>query len=121
MSKQKAKGSAFEQHVVDYMARALGDKRIERRVTSGANDRGDVAGVFLRCKPVVIECKNHARMELSQWLEEAEAERANADAEFAFVVHKRRGCGEANMGKTYVTCDLRTLCAVIAGARELVE
>ena len=121
MSRQRDKGSKFEQQVVDYMRRVLGDHRIERRVMGGANDRGDVSGVSLRCKPVVIECKNHARMELSQWLEEAEAERGNADAEFAFVVHKRRGCGEANMGRTYVTCDLETLCAVIAGARGLLE
>lgn len=121
VSKQKEKGSKFEQQVVDYLRRALGDKRIERRVCNGVNDRGDVSGVTLRRKPVVLECKNHQRMELSQWLSEAEAERVNADAEFAFVVHKRRGCGERNMGATYVTCTLETLCAVIAGAHDLLE
>jgi len=119
MSKQRKKGTQFEADVVDYMAEKLGDARIERRVMGGVNDRGDIAGVELRCKPVVIECKNHARMELSQWLDEAEVERANDDAEFAFVVHKRRGCGKANMGRNYVTCDLETLCAVIAGGRGL--
>ena len=117
MSKQRKKGTSFEKQVVDYMRRRLGDERIERRACSGANDRGDVAGVYLRGKPVVVECKNHARMELAAWMDEAEAERGNADAEFAFVVHKRRGCGDKNMGETYVTCDLETLCAVIAGSR----
>ena len=119
MSRNKEKGTRFESQVVDYMREALGDNRIERRATSGAKDRGDVAGVILRKKPVVIECKNKQRMALSEWLDEAEIERGNADAEFAFVVHKRRGCGEANMGRTYVTCDLETLCAVIAGAHAL--
>ena len=118
MSKQKAKGTSFEKLVVDYMSEKLDDDRIERRVCFGAKDRGDVAGVYLRGKLVVIECKNHARMELSAWLEEAEVERGNADADFAFVVHKRRGCGEKSMGGTYVTCTLETLCAVIAGSRE---
>ena len=121
MSSNKDKGTRFESQVVDYMREALGDNRIERRATSGAKDRGDVAGVILRKRPVVIECKNKQRMELSQWLEEAEVERGNADAEWAFVVHKRRGCGEANMGRTYVTCDLETLCSVIAGGREYME
>jgi len=121
MSRSKAKGTAFESQVVDYMRKALGDGRIERRASNGTKDRGDVSGVYLRKRPVVIECKNKQRMELSQWLEEAEAERGNADAEWAFVVHKRRGCGEANMGKTYVTCDLETLCSVIAGGREYME
>ena len=120
MSRQKEKGTRFESQVAEYMRSMLGDSRIERRASSGAKDRGDIAGVTLRCKPVVIECKNHQRMELAQWLDEAEAERGNADAEFAFVVHKRRGCGEAGMGGTYVTCTLETLCAVIAGARELI-
>ena len=121
MSYAKRKGSSFEQQVVDYMREALGDQRIERRVSNGANDRGDVSGVYLRKRPVVIECKNKQRMSLGEWVDEAEVERGNADAEFAFVVHKRRGCGEANMGRTYVTCDLETLCAVIAGARALLE
>lgn len=117
MSRQKEKGTQFERQVVDYMRSRLGDDRIERRAMSGVNDRGDVSGVYLRGKGVVIECKNHRRMELSQWLDEAEAERGNADAEYAFVVHKRKGCGEKSMGETYVTCDLETLCAIIAGSR----
>lgn len=121
MSKEKAKGSAFEQQVVDYMRGALQDSRIERRVANGVNDRGDVSGVMLRGKRTVLECKNHRKMELSQWLDEAEAERGNDGAEFAFVVHKRRGCGAKNMGETYVTCTLETLCAVIAGSHWLMN
>ena len=118
MSRQREKGTSFEKQVAEYMAKRLEDGRIERRVRYGAKDRGDIAGVQLRGKPVVIECKNHAKTELAAWLAEAETERGNADAEFAFVVHKRRGCGEKNMGETYVTCTLATLCDVIAGQRE---
>ena len=121
MSREMRKGTSFESQVADYMRRRLGDGRIERRAKCGANDRGDVSGVMLRKRRVVLECKNHARMELARWLDEAEIERGNDDAEFAFVVHKRRGCGEKRMGETYVTCSLDTLCALIAGARDLLE
>ena len=121
MSRQKDKGTRFETQVASYLARVLGDGRIEKRRGDGANDRGDITGVFLPGERVVIECKNKQRMELSEWVEEAERERGNDGAEFAFVVHHRRGCGDARMGETYVTCTLETLAAVLAGTRRLLE
>lgn len=121
MSRQRDKGTKFETQVVDYLARVLGDDRIEKRRGEGQNDRGDITGVLLRGKRVVLECKNHKSMKLSEWVDETECERGNDDAEFAFVVHHRKGCGEAKMGETYVTCTLENLAAVIAGARELLE
>ena len=48
------KGPLFEKQVVVYLQRAFGDT-IERRVMGGANDRGDVAGVYFRRRPFVIE------------------------------------------------------------------
>ena len=117
MNRSKDKGTSFESQVVQYMRNRLGDDRIERRTLSGCNDRGDVSGIYIHGKPVVIECKNHRQMRLAEWMDEAEAERGNADAEFAFVAHKRKGCGEKSMGRTYVTTDLETLCALIAGNR----
>lgn len=119
MSKEVEKGTAFTSDVVGYLRDALGDDRIERRALCGANDRGDVAGVWLRGKRVVLECKNRKRMELSEWVDEAEVERRNDGAGYGFVVHKRRGCGKAKMGETYVTCTLETLAAIIVGGREL--
>lgn len=115
VSKQRQKGTLFESQVVEYMRNRLQDERIERRACSGINDRGDISGVMLRGKRVVLECKNRREMKLAQWLDEAETERGNDDAEFGFVVHKRKGCGEKSMGETYVTCTLDTLCAIIAG------
>ena len=50
--------------------------------------------------------KNHRRMELAEWLEEAETEKGNADAVFGFVAHKRRGFGDAKIGGTYVAMTL---------------
>ena len=121
MSKNKQKGTAFEVQVADYLSHVLGDDRIERRTLGGANDRGDIAGCSIRGGRVVIECKNCKRAELAQWMDEAEVERGNDDAEFAFVVHKRKGCGAANMGRTYATTDLETLAALMAGRRGLLN
>ena len=120
MSKQKQKGTAFERQVAEYLAARLG-AGIERRTTAGIHDRGDIAGVFFRGLPVVVECKNCTRMELPKWLKEAEIERGNADAEFDVVVHKRKGVGEKSFGDTYVTMTLETLAAMIAGSHELLQ
>lgn len=121
MSSQTQKGSTFEQDTADFFAAALGDDRIERRVKHGTNDRGDIAGLRIRGKRTVIECKNHRRMELAAWIDEAETERGNDDAEYAIVVHKRRGCGKARFGGNYATMTLETLAALIAGGRDLIN
>ncbi len=88
MSKSKRKGTAAESAVVSYL-QGNGYPDCERRSLSGVLDRGDVAGM----RSLVIEVKDHARLELSQWVEEAERERANAGASHGVVWHKRRGRG----------------------------
>lgn len=119
MGAQTAKGTAFESLVVGYLSK-LGPG-IERRAKFGTKDRGDIAGVFLNGKAVVVECKNHRRMELSKWTAEAEVERGNADAEYGVVVHHRPGYGAARMGGQYVTMTLETFRDMLAGGRGLEE
>lgn len=96
MSKAKQKGTAAETAVVNYL-KSHGYPDVERRTMSGIHDKGDIAGL----RSVVIEVKDHIRMELAQWLEEAEAERRNAHASHGVVWHKRRGRGSP--GDWYVT------------------
>lgn len=121
MSWKTQKGNAFAQDVADYLADVLGDDRIERRVNRGRNDRGDISGVRIRGFRTAIECKNCKTLELSTWVEEAEVERANDDAEFGLVVHKRKGKGSKNFGDNYVTMTLETLAAIIAGSHDVLE
>lgn len=111
------KGAAFESQVVRYLQGTLG-RSIERRVKHGIHDMGDVSGIYIDGKPCVLELKNHKKMELPEWLQEAETERGNADAEYGIVVHKRRGCGEKTTGENYVTMTLETLAAIIAKGHE---
>ncbi|MBR1445472.1 MAG: hypothetical protein IJ586_00085 [Alloprevotella sp.] len=120
MSRSKQKGTHFESQVAAYMSERLGAE-ITRAPLTGAKDRGDLRGLTVRGKRTVVECKNCKKMELSQWLDETEAEKGNDDAEFGVVVHKRRGCGDATFGETYVTMTLDTFLAITAGGFDLLE
>ena len=117
MSRNKAKGSSFEQQIADYLNDALDSDTFHRLSLRGTQDEGDVWGLFAHGRRVVIEAKNHRRMALSELLDEAEAERGNADALAAVVIHKRKGKGAAKFGETYVTCTLADLLAIITGVR----
>lgn len=104
MSKSKAKGTLFERQVVEYL-QANGFPQAERRALAGSNDRGDVSGI----DGWVLEVKNHARMELAEWMDEAWREAANAGSSApghtvdAAVIHKRRMTSTAG---SYVTIPL---------------
>lgn len=108
-------GAKFERSIADYLAAHYGDDRIDRRVKHGVKDRGDIAGMRVHGQPLVIECKNTARITLPQWAKEAETERGNDDALAGIVIHKRHG--NANPADQWVTMTLRELLAIIDGER----
>ncbi|MDO4243779.1 MAG: hypothetical protein Q4C85_08510 [Actinomyces sp.] len=109
-------GTRFESQVANYLRNSLGDDRIERRARTGAQDRGDIAGVRHQGERLVIECKNTARPALAAWADEAEIERGNDDALAGLVVHKRHGV--ATPGDQWVTLTLRDLVALLNGYRD---
>lgn len=114
MSRAKAKGTSFETLIVTELQNQLGPE-ICRRTTSGAKDRGDIHGLHIRGLRTVAECKNHQTMSLAGWIDEAETERGNDDADLGIVIHKRRGKGRAL--DQYVTMPLRDLITIITGER----
>ena len=117
MSRQRAKGTSFETVVTRFLHDRLGDARIMRMPLHGSKDRGDIAGIrTLLGETVVIECKNHARLDLGTWIQEAAAERGNADAGLAVVVHKRHGRGIARA--QYVTMTLDDFAVLLGADRE---
>lgn len=110
----KKAGSAFERAQADWLVLRLNDDRIDRRVKTGAKDRGDIAGVRTPLGArVVIECKNTARLALPQWLREAETARTNDDAYVGVVMHKK--IGTAAPGEQYVTMTAETFARLIEG------
>lgn len=121
MGRATDKGTKFETAVCDYLNRVLGTGSVERRAKHGTNDMGDLSGVYMRGLPVVVECKDRKALAFPAWLDEAEAERGNADAAYGVVVAHRRGCGHLSMGKQYVVMELRTFAAMLAGGPENLE
>lgn len=94
----RRKGPAFERDVADYLA-ANGHPLADRRVKTGAKDRGDIGGV----PGWTLECKNEKTISLAAYMEEARQEAVNAGtANYAAVV-KRRGKG---VSESYVVLPL---------------
>lgn len=114
-SRRSAKdaGARFERLIADYLADVLNDDRIDRMPGRGANDRGDIGGVLVRGQKLTIECKNHVRMSLPQWVDEAHREAGNNDALVGVVVSKRHGT--ADPASQWVHMELRDLVALITG------
>ncbi|GLE59554.1 hypothetical protein NJBCHELONAE_48670 [Mycobacteroides chelonae] len=117
----KAAGSRFERTTADYLAAALGNPYIDRRVKTGAKDCGDIAGVqrFPDGQRVVIECKDTAKFDLPQWTREAAAEAVNDGALVGVVVHKRHGVGDPS--QQWVSMTLGDLVALLSAEQPSVE
>lgn len=109
MSRNRAKGTAWESAIVNFL-RGHGWPHAERRAMGGTNDRGDIAGIV----GVVIEAKNHRTMDLAGWWSEAQTERDNDQAQHAVLWLKRRG--KASAGDGWVVLDGRTFAALLKEA-----
>lgn len=108
----KKAGTAFERLVADYLATHV-DDRIDRRVKTGAQDKGDIANVRDSYgRKIVIECKNTTRLALGTWIREAHQEAINDRAHVGLVVHKRHG--NAAPEDQWVTMTLTDLVALLA-------
>lgn len=108
----KAAGSKFERDIADHLAKLV-DDRIDRRVKTGAKDRGDIGGVRVHGQRLVLECKNTSRINLGTWITEAHVEAGNDDALAGVIVHKRHGVGDP--GRQWVTMTVNDLIALITG------
>lgn len=109
-------GARFERNIADYLADTLDDDRVDRMVRRGSQDRGDIAGVRVHGKPLTIECKNHARMNLPEWIFEAHLEAGNSDALCGVVVAKRHGVGDP--ASQWVVMELRDLVSLLTGVTQ---
>lgn len=97
MNRSKAKGTAAEVAVRDYL-RANGWLHCERLAQGGNLDRGDLTGID---PGVVIEVKSCKTMDLAGWMREVDAETINAEADVGVVWHKKRGT--TNPAEWYVS------------------
>ena len=115
----RAAGSRFERLIADYLATHV-DDRVDRRVKTGAKDRGDIAGLRHMGQRIVLECKDYGgQLKPGPWVEETERERLNDDAGVGIVVAKRRGTTAP--GDQFVLMTLADLVALLTGSRDHVE
>lgn len=109
-------GTATERHVANYLAIALDDDRIDRRVKRGNKDRGDISGVRIHGQRLVIETKDCARVDLPAWTAEAAIEAGNDDALCGVVIAKRRGT--TDVSRYWVHMTVADLIALLTGERQ---
>ena len=112
-SRNKATGTRWESAIVAYL-QGRGWPHAERRALNGAQDRGDVAGVYGPAGRVVIEAKAVAALNLAGWLAEAQQEADNDGAAVGVVWLKRRM--KASPADAYVLMDGATFTDLLARA-----
>ena len=78
---QKAKGSAFERLVRDYLAESIPCERIPAGATE---DRGD-----LWTPAAAVQCKNHRSLSLGAWLAQTRQQQISANKPLHALVVKR--------------------------------
>ncbi len=114
-SSAKAAGSRFERVIADWLAEHV-DDRIDRRVKTGAADKGDIAGVRHMGHRLVIECKDYGgRLEPAAWIREAHVEMGNDDALAGIVAAKRKGTSDP--GAQWVLMTVNDLVGILTGTR----
>lgn len=108
MNRSKAKGTAWETTLVNWLRERLSDDRIERRALHGSVDLGDIYGLYAHGSVGVIEAKSYKSWgphDLDVWKAQTLAERDNADADWGLLVPKHYGIGAKRLGLTpaYIT------------------
>lgn len=107
MSKSKQKGTLAETAVADYLKQTF--PAVERRTLSGANDKGDIAGV----PNCVVEVKNQRTYKIHEWMKETETERINAEAHLGILVIKPNGVGVSKVNQWWAVVSLETITKLI--------
>ena len=112
----KQAGARMERIVADCLSHHV-DDRIDRRVKTGAADKGDIGGLRTRDgRRVVVEVKDHGgKYQVGPWLDEAEQERINDNAEVGLVIAKRRGISDPLQQAVFM--QVSDLIALLTGER----
>ena len=105
MSKNKAKGTAFETDVAKYLGEFF--RGVFRKAIGGVNDTGDIGGL----PGWSIECKNHAALDIAGWVDQARRQSVTEKTYRFAVVHKRK---YRNVREAYVTMPLYVFAGFVA-------
>lgn len=115
----KQAGTKFERDTADCLARHI-DDRIDRKVKSGAKDKGDIANLRMHNQRVTVECKDRGgQFFAAEWAAEGAVERENDGGLAWVVIAKRRGT--ADPLRQWVLMEVGELIALINGNRNHLE
>ena len=99
----KRRGDVFEIAVCEHCCGA--GFSADRTRAGYARDHGDIHLASGPAGPaVILQCKNHARIDLAGWLDDLAEQVEASGAEHGALVVKRRGVG--NPGRSYVVMEL---------------
>ena len=107
-SASRRKGNRAEVEVVRVLREAGFEAETSRNARNGTQRGEDIVTDF----PMSIEVKNHTRMDLAGWWQQATEQAGGAPA---VVVHKR--VGKAKAEEWWATMDLQTLVRLINATR----
>lgn len=111
----KQAGARFERTIADHLRDTV-DDRIDRRIKTGAKDKGDIANLRHAGMRIVAELKDYGgTLHAGTWLNETEIERGNDDATVGLVIAKRRG--HTDPADQIVLMSVRDLVALLTGTR----
>ena len=111
----KAAGSKFERDIADCLATHI-DDRIDRRVKTGAKDKGDIGGLRHMGQRITLELKDYGgRVLVGPWLNEVDIERGHDDAGVGAVIAKRRGLADPLEQTVLLT--VRDFISLMTGSR----
>lgn len=95
----RQKGTHYETGTLRGVQSDFPDAR--RQVLHGNMDQGDI---IIPSMSLILECKNCKRMELADWVRQAETEARNAGVDYGAVVHKHKGTTDTDA--QYVTMSM---------------
>lgn len=109
-NRSKAKGTAFEVLVRDYLI-SKGFIHAHRPALSGGKDTGDINGVANKrtLRKAIFQCKNQKSFNLSSWLNDTVEQAKMAGNAVPILVVKRPGKGEKALGDSYALMRLEDL------------
>ncbi|HAP89272.1 MAG TPA: hypothetical protein DCR15_05680 [Arthrobacter bacterium] len=111
----KSAGSTFERQIADILALHV-DDRIDRKVKTGALDKGDIANLRVGGQKLTVEAKNYGgQIKAAEWAAEGAVERVNDGGLAWVVIAKRRGTTDPL--RQWVLTEVGELIALINGNR----
>jgi len=117
-NKHKAKGTAFETLIKDYLiSKDLPDAR--RAVLAGENDTGDIHGIQQEStlRNACLQCKNQKKLDLSGWLNATVEQARRLKNALPVLVVKRSGKGAKAIGDSYVVMRLNDFVELLKEAK----